>query len=258
MPNQKWMESPSPTLQIDSAEQDGLAEATAHPLDNPIWNSLHTEHRWFAVSNTLARRYPAAIGPLGGIPRQSSANYEALRELAGPGGVVVLFCRDQPAPPPGWTLIRGGVLSQMVCMEPADPVRFTLTRGEEFRPLTAHDVPAMIELADLTEPGPFRERTIELGPFFGILHSGRLLAMAGQRTHLPEFVEVSAVCTHPDARGRGYARMLIATVMDEIRQRGKTPFLHSFADNYPAIRVYESLGFALRRNLELAVLKNDS
>ncbi|HEY1895394.1 MAG TPA: GNAT family N-acetyltransferase [Terracidiphilus sp.] len=229
----------------------------AHPLDNPIWNSLLTEHRSFAVSNALARRYPAAVGPLSGIARQSEANYETLRELAGPGGVVVLFCQEKPAPPSGWTLVRGGVLSQMVCTGPAESVPITLTRGEEFRPLTAADVPAMVELADLTEPGPFRERTIELGPFFGILQSGRLLAMAGQRTHLPEFVEVSAVCTHPDARGRGYARMLIATVMDEIRQRGKTPYLHSFADNYGAIRVYESLGFTLRRNLELAVLKND-
>jgi predicted GNAT family acetyltransferase len=145
----------------------------------------------------------------------------------------------------------------MICAQLADPVPMTLTRGEEFRPLTAADVPAMVELAELTEPGPFRERTIELGPFFGIFQSGRLLAMAGQRTHLPQFVEVSAVCTHPDARGRGYARMLIATVMDEVRQRGKTPFLHSFADNYPAIRVYESLGFTLRRNFELAVLRND-
>jgi predicted GNAT family acetyltransferase len=154
--------------------------------------------------------------------------------------------------------MRGGVLSQMVSSGPAGPVPITLTRGEEFRPLTTADVPAMVELADLTEPGPFRERTIELGPFFGIFQSGRLLAMAGERTHLPQFVEVSAVCTHPDVRGRGYARMLIATVMDEIRRRGKTPYLHSFADNYGAIRVYESLGFKLRRNLELAVLKNDA
>jgi predicted GNAT family acetyltransferase len=145
----------------------------------------------------------------------------------------------------------------MVAAGPAVPVPLTLTRGEKFRPLSAADVPAMVELAELTEPGPFRKRTIELGPFFGIFQAGRLLAMAGQRTHLPNFVEVSAVCTHPDARGRGYARMLIASVMDEIRQRGKTPFLHSFADNSPAIRVYESLGFTLRRNLELAVLKND-
>jgi len=251
------MERRSPTLEIDPAERNVPTPSVAHPLDNPIWTSLLTEHRSFAVSNALARRYPAAIGPLSGIARQSAANYEALRELAGPGGVVVLFCQEQPAPPPGWTLIRGGVLSQMVVAGPPGRVPLTLERGEEFRPLTTADVPAMVELAQLTEPGPFRERTIELGPFFGIFQSGRLLAMAGQRTHLPDSVEVSAVCTHPDARGRGYARMLIATVMDEIRQRGKTPFLHSFADNYPAIRVYESLGFTLRRNLELAVLKND-
>jgi GNAT superfamily N-acetyltransferase len=257
MPNRNLMERPSPTLEIDPAEHDSSPAPGSHPLDNPIWNSLHTEHRSFAVSNALARRYPAAIGPLSGIARQSAANYEALRELARPGGVVVLFCQEKPAPPPGWRLIRGGVLSQMICLLPSDPVSMTLTRGEEFRPLGVADVPAMVELAELTEPGPFRERTIELGPFFGIFQSGRLLAMAGQRTHLPQFVEVSAVCTHPDARGRGYARMLIATVMDEIRQRGKTPFLHSFAHNHSAIRVYESLGFTLRRNLELAVLKND-
>ena len=257
MPNQQMMERRSPTLEIDPAERNVPTPSVAHPLDNPIWTSLLTEHRSFAVSNALARRYPAAIGPLSGIARQSAANYEALRELAGPGGVVVLFCQEQPAPPPGWTLIRGGVLSQMVVAGPPERVPLTLERGEEFRPLTTADVPAMVELADLTEPGPFRERTIELGPFFGIFQGGRLVAIAGERTHLPQFVEVSAVCTHPDARGRGYARMLIATVMDEIRQRGKTPFLHSFADNYPAIRVYESLGFTLRRNLELAVLKND-
>jgi GNAT superfamily N-acetyltransferase len=257
MPNQEMMERASPILQNDPATHNGSSASAAHPLDNPIWNSLHTEHRSFAVSNALARRYPGAIGPLSGIAHQSAANYEALRELAGPGGVIVLFCQEQPAPPPGWTLIRGGVLSQMVSVGPADPVPLTLTRGEEFRSLTAADVPAMVELAELTEPGPFRERTIELGPFFGIFQSGRLLAMAGERTHLPQFVEVSAVCTHPDARGRGYARMLIGTVMDEIRQRGKIPFLHSFAHNYSAIRVYESLGFTLRRNLELAVLKND-
>jgi predicted GNAT family acetyltransferase len=114
----------------------------------------------------------------------------------------------------------------------------------------------MVALAQLTEPGPFRERTIELGAFFGIFESGRLVAMAGERMHLPHHVEVSAVCTHPDARGRGYARMLITTVIDGIRQRGKIPFLHSFADNYPANRVYESLGFRQRRTFELAVLKN--
>ena len=228
-----------------------------HPLDNPIWSSLLTEHSSLAISNRLARRYPAAIGPLSGITQQSGASYQALRTLAGPGGVVVLFCTEAPAPPAGWNLIRGGLLTQMVCSQSRNHVSEKLTRGERFRTLTTADVPAMVELAELTEPGPFRQRTIELGAFFGIFDSGRLLAMAGQRMHLPQYVEVSAVCTHPDARGRGYARLLIAKVMEEIRQRGKTPFLHSFADNSPAIRVYESLGFTQRRTLELAVLKNE-
>lgn len=228
-----------------------------HPLDNPIWNSLLTEHSSLALSNHLARRYPAAIGPLSGIAHQSPENYEALRPLAGPDGVVVLFCTEEPTPPSGWKLIRGGVLTQMVCENPMPTRPVEFTRGEVFRPLTTADVPEMVALAELTEPGPFRDRTIELGPFWGIFEGGRLVAMAGERMHLPRHVEVSAVCTHPDTRGRGYARMLIATVMDEIRQRGKIPFLHSWADNYPAIRVYEGLGFTERRTFELAVLRNE-
>ncbi len=256
MVNPDLTEMPSPVVHDDSDSPLSTADKTSHLLDNPIWNSLHTGHNSLAISNGLARRYPPAIGPLSGIADQSAANYEALRELAGRGGVVVLFCTEAPAPTPGWTLIRGGVLTQMVCEQPVNYVPERLARGEEFRLLTIDDVPAMVELAELTEPGPFRERTIELGVFYGIFEKGRLLAMAGQRMHLPDSVEVSAVCTHPDARGRGYARKLIATVMDEINERGKTPFLHSLADNYPAIRVYESLGFTERRTFELAVLKN--
>jgi ribosomal protein S18 acetylase RimI-like enzyme len=254
MPDSDLIEHHSPSVPHNPAARSTY---TTHPLDNPIWNSLLTEHSSFAISNRLARRYPAAIGPLSGITRQSAENYQALRTLAGSGGVVVVFCTEAPAPPAGWTLIRGGTLTQMVCSQVKNHVAEKLTRGEELRPLTATDVPEMMELAELTEPGPFRQRTIELGPFLGIFHAGRLVAMAGQRVHLPQFVEVSAVCTHPDARGRGYARLLIARVMEEIRQRGKTPFLHSFADNYSAIRVYESLGFTQRRTLELAVLKNE-
>jgi predicted GNAT family acetyltransferase len=85
-----------------------------------------------------------------------------------------------------------------------------------------------------------------------------LIAMSGQRTHVPGFVEVSAVCTHPDARGRGYARTLMSAVMESILQDGDTPFLHSFADNHAAIRVYEALGFVLRRHFHLAVVKNEA
>src|SRR6266700_2732101 len=119
MPNPDLIENTSYSRLMPSAKGHSCPAKESHPLDNPIWNSLLTEHSTLTVSNRLARRYPAAIGPLSGIAEQSDANYEALRILAGPGGVVVLFCAEPPTPPEGWTLIRGGLLTQMVCEEPS-------------------------------------------------------------------------------------------------------------------------------------------
>jgi GNAT superfamily N-acetyltransferase len=234
-----------------------LAPVEATPsllLDNPIWSALIHDHAHLAVGGDKARRYPEEIGPLSGMPAQSEAGYDALRLLAGPGGVVVLFLREPPRPPAGWTLLRGGVVHQMIAKQPC--IASTASpAGGQLRRLTAADAPAMVALATLTEPGPFRLRTLELGTFFGIFQSGRLMAMAGKRLHLPGCVEVSGVCTHPDARGRGYARTLMCRVMDEIVQSGRVPFLHSFAGNHNAIRLYESLGYTLRQSFELAVLQ---
>jgi hypothetical protein len=98
---------------------------------------------------------------------------------------------------------------------------------------------------------------MELGNFYGVFHGESLMAMSGKRTHLPGLIEVSGVCTHPDARGRGYAAHLMSVVIDEIEREGKIPFLHAFAEN-PAVRLYERLGFELRQRLELAVIKPEA
>ena len=225
-------------------------------LDNPIWNSLSTAHSKLAFGNSLAKCYPPEIGPLSGLAEQTPAAYDALRALAGSGGIQVLFLQEPPQPRPGWTLTRGGLLSQMIYT--GSPTQQSTAADPSMRLLAPSDVPAMVELAKLTEPGPFRNRTHELGIFFGIFENGQLVSMAGQRMRVPGFVEVSAVCTHPDARGRGYARTLMSAVMDKIQQNGDTPFLHSFADNHAAIRVYEALGFTHRRHFHLAVLRNES
>jgi predicted GNAT family acetyltransferase len=192
------------------------------------------------------------------VPDQSAASYEALRPLAGAGGTVGLFFTEPAAQPKGWTILRSGLIDQMVCLAPPNAESAKPEHEPTPRRLTAADVPAMLELAALTEPGPFGQRTIELGAFFGIFDAGRLLSMAGQRLRLPGFIEVSAVCTHPDARGRGYARILMARVMDEIRKSGETPFLHVLSENATAISVYQSLGFVARRTLHFAILRNDT
>lgn len=225
-------------------------------LDNPIWSALTTEHAHIALGGDHARRYPEEIGPLSGMPAQHDAGYDAMRTLAGPGGLVGLFFCEPPRPPRGWTLVRGGVIDQMIARRSL-PVPTVLPGDAELRRLTPEDAPAMVELAKLTEPGPFRLRTIELGNFFGIVQAGRLLAMAGKRLHLPGFIEVSGVCTHPDARGHGYASILMSRVIDEILQCGRVPFLHTFAGNEGAIRIYRSLGFVYRRSFDLAVLRLD-
>lgn len=224
-------------------------------LDNPIWNSLNTEHRALAVGDGLARKFPFEIGPLSGLIEQSAAAYEALRSLTGMDGIAAQFLESAPQVLPGWELIRGGLMSQMIWSEVACPRVTALPEDVALRPLTSEDVPAMRELAELTEPGPFGKRTIELGAFFGLFGAGRLLAMAGQRLRLPGFVEVSAVCTRPEARGRGYASVLMSEVMAHIVRGGSIPMLHVFAANESAIRVYEALGFRQRRSLHLAVLK---
>jgi GNAT superfamily N-acetyltransferase len=214
-----------------------------------------TEQSSLALGGELAKRFPAEIGPLCGMKEPSAACYEALRSLASPGEALGLLFTEPPESPAGWTMPHYDVLDQMICLEPRDPGPSYVPPEPKFRQLTPADIPAMIELATLTEPGPFARRTIELGLFFGIFDSGRLLAMAGQRMHLPQFHEVSAICTHPDARGRGFARTLTLALMEEIRQRRKTPFLHVRSGNLRAIHVYEGLGFTLRRKLHFAVMK---
>jgi predicted GNAT family acetyltransferase len=106
------------------------------------------------------------------------------------------------------------------------------------------DLEEMIALVELTQPGPFARRTPEMGRYIGIRDGGRLVAMAGERMHLDGYTEVSAVCTHPDHRGRGYARMLVSEIGRGIVERGETPFLHVYATNAVAIATYEKLGFA--------------
>jgi predicted GNAT family acetyltransferase len=82
--------------------------------------------------------------------------------------------------------------------------------------------------------------------------------MAGERQRLPGYTEVSAVCTHPDFRGRGYAQILMSTLMLKIIERGETPFLHAREDNAGAIRVYERLGFKTRAIFPFHVLRHES
>jgi predicted GNAT family acetyltransferase len=138
-----------------------------------------------------------------------------------------------------------------------DGVPSSSASDPEIVELSAADVPEMMALTALTKPGPFHKRTHELGTYLGIRREKKLVAMAGERLKVPGYTEVSAVCTHPEHTGHGYARILMIEVMRRILERGETPLLHVREDNVRAIQLYERLGFRLRVLLHFAVLRKD-
>ncbi len=105
----------------------------------------------------------------------------------------------------------------------------------------------MLELVARTRPGPFARRTVELGGYVGIRRAGRLVAMAGERMRPTGWAEISAVATDPDHRRQGLGELLVRAVATGIAARGEVPMLHASADNTGAIRLYEAMGFTVRR-----------
>jgi ribosomal protein S18 acetylase RimI-like enzyme len=223
-----------------------------HPLKNVIWQALTTRQAHFAESCDTARRFVQEVTSLCAFDQPNHEGYASLARLAGSGGTAAVFL-DQPYEPrDGWEYIGGALLQQMVCENghgtspPVSPGIFELG---------AHDSPEMLELTALTKPGPFGRRTHELGYYVGIRNAGKLVAMAGERMKVPGYTEVSAVCTHPDHLGKGYAAALMTEVMRSIRTRGEKPFLHVRSDNARAIAIYERLGFQKTWEGHYAVLR---
>ena len=148
--------------------------------------------------------------------------------------------------------VVGAPLLQMVAEKPAGS---TSSNGFELLELGPADSPEMLALTALTKPGPFGTRTHELGTYIGLREKGKLVAMAGERLKVPGYTEISAVCTHPEHNGKGYAGLLMTEIMRRIRDRGETAFLHVRQDNARAITLYERLGFQARKLLHFAVLR---
>jgi ribosomal protein S18 acetylase RimI-like enzyme len=229
-----------------------------HPLDNVIWTALTTRQTQFAEGSGVARRFVKEVTLLSGFEHPDDDGYEALGQVVGTGGTAAVFLDNPYAPRTGWEWIAGAPLLQMVCdngkLDRAVPLKSASPIPEIVR-LGLRDSPEMIELTTLTKPGPFGPRTHELGTYVGIRDRTRLAAMAGERLKVDGFTEVSAVCTHPDYLGRGYAGILMAEVMQGIRTRRETPFLHVRGDNTRAIALYERLGFRTRHSGHFAVLR---
>lgn len=217
---------------------------SAHPLDRPAAHALATRQARLAIGDARARRFDPAYALFAAW--QDDAGLAALVAR----GEVVAAVEADPSPCPAGFAARPALCVQMTAAAITGP-------AADVTPLGEADAAEMRALAALTEPGPFFALTHRLGRFVGVRDQGRLIAMAGERMGLPGFREVSAICTHPDHRGRGHAARLTRFVARRMLAEGDTPFLQAYADNAAAIALYEAIGFRVRREVTFTLLRRE-
>ncbi len=226
----------------------------SHILDNMIWNAIITGNSDIAIVDGDVGLYQPDIAPFAGFKELNPKNLDTLLALVPVGNrVAIAYWDSLSMDADKWTTLQHMDVTQMVYEEPV--AGFTTTASSLIVPLGEEDIPAMLELTALTKPGPFLPRTILFGNYFGIFVNGKLAAMAGQRMHPVPYMEVSAVCTHPDHRGHGYAKALMLHIMKLILDNSFIPFLHVLTSNTGAIQLYESIGFRIRRQLFIDVVR---
>ena len=217
---------------------------TINLLDNPVWHALAGPHRPHAVGRGLALHYPRDIAPFSAIAEPSVEAYADLAANLPPQTEARLFRPGEEPLPHGWEQLDAFAMLQMVAAEAPSAGVFAAVES-----LSEADRGAMMDLVAVAKPGPFGPRTPELGRYVGVWHEGRLVAMAGERMRVPGYVELSAICVHPDARGRGHGAALTSALMRLASASGEVPFLHVRPENTGAVALYEKLGFRTRREL---------
>jgi len=224
-----------------------------HILDNPAWNALTSGNKDLALGTDEVKFFPEDVSPFAGLKQFNEKAFYELFNLISNDRTIIVPSIHKLQIPVYWKIIKEVVALQMIynsseVITKIDPRIVSLAEK---------DIPQMIALTELTEPGPFLQRTIDFGCYKGIFSSGELVAMAGRRMHPYNYIEISAVCTHPDYTGKGYARSLMNDQIRKIANEGNIPFLHVRDDNKHAIELYKRIGFTVRAEMNIYVLQKE-
>jgi len=191
----------------------------------------------------LSARYPPEYHAIAATQDGSEEAFRDLATIVEKGEIIGLIAKRPKPGNPDWKILQESLVIQMIGGKrlPETDIYYV--------ELTAADIPEVLELVSITKPGPFSQRTVELGRYIGIREDGKLVAMAGERFKVDGYTEISAVCTLPEYREKGYATALSGVLVNAILDQGDIPYLHVSVKNTPAIRLYEKLGFKRRREI---------
>lgn len=223
----------------------------AHILENPIWWALNDNCKHLGQGTDQVKCFHPDVAPFAAVIANTPDNFQSLFNQIQEEQVVVMFSPKPDLDPAPLSIIANIPGIQMVFegeLETSDNLDEIVDLGEE-------EVSQMIALTQIAQPGPFAKRTIEFGAYNGIYDGESLVAMAGERLRAGQFTEISAVCTHPDYAGRGFARKLVTHRVQAIIASGGIPYLHVKSDNARAINLYERLGFVTRSDMNFYILK---
>lgn len=225
-------------------------------LDNPAWEALTSEHAAFAQGTNRAKRYRRDIVPFVACCNAVDGGFEDLNPWISVGESFYII-GDLPVLPGGWEVGQELPCAQMLLPPVAGRMLQESPREElvTISLLGNNDATPMYDLINNLQPGYYNLDTRLLGNYYGIRQKGRLVAMAGERMRLTGFSELSAICTHPEYKGRGYAQRLIAELCRRHVMAGVISFLHVALSNRRAIRLYEHMGFETRRSISFRLVR---
>ena len=212
-------------------------------LDNPVWNALTDTHFKQSIDYGNVKFYQSDYAPFGAFINDEDTSYAIKKHSKLIKDFFIVG--KEPKMPSNFTPAKKYVGYQMIIYN-----KINHAISEEITQLNDTHYNQLIELIKLVYPEYFKAKTNTLGTYYGIFKNNKLVAVTGERFQTKNFIEISAVITHPDYTGKGYAKQLITHTANGIFNKNKTPFLHVDVTNLGPIALYKKLGFVIRRELE--------